>query len=64
MLVAPILSCIDLGLDTPQHLGLLCAIPRNTKEMVVALNDTLHTIIDTLVRVRSVVVSLWVLIEL
>ncbi|KAI9458303.1 hypothetical protein HD554DRAFT_2140141, partial [Boletus coccyginus] len=37
---------LDLG--TPQHLGLVCAIPRKAKEMVVALNDTLHLIIDIL----------------
>ncbi|KAI9463135.1 hypothetical protein HD554DRAFT_2124847 [Boletus coccyginus] len=47
-LVACILSCIDLDLGTPQHLGLLCAIPRKAKEMVVTLNDTLHLIIDIL----------------
>ncbi|KAI9463133.1 hypothetical protein HD554DRAFT_2124834 [Boletus coccyginus] len=47
-LVARILSYIDLDLGTPQHFGLLCAIPRKAKEMVVALNDTLHLVIDIL----------------
>ncbi|KAI9566603.1 hypothetical protein HD554DRAFT_2274278 [Boletus coccyginus] len=48
VLITHILSCIDLDLGTPQHLGLLCAILRKAKEIVVTLNDTLYLIIDIL----------------
>ncbi|KAF8547210.1 hypothetical protein OG21DRAFT_1517570 [Imleria badia] len=47
-LVARILSCIDLDLDEPQDVGLLCVVSQNTREMVVALNETLDAIQDIL----------------
>ncbi|KAF8129957.1 hypothetical protein EV363DRAFT_1337103, partial [Boletus edulis] len=47
-LAARILSCIDLYREAPQNLGLLCIIPQKTKEIVIALNDTLHGIKDIL----------------
>ena len=57
-LVARILSCIDLGIDGPQDLALLCVVPHKTRETVAALNDTLHAIQDILVRVHLAVVAI------
>lgn len=64
VLMVHILSCINLNLGTPQHLGLVCAIPRKVKEMVIVLNDMLYLIIDILMHVHPVSIGAYRVVTL